>query len=164
MAEIEVRFEGMKELQERLERMVKKYPDVTIGTMKKTGLELKKMAKADTDMSGVKKHSGNLMKGYRFSMPNSGANSYGMDIIGEFRAETKKNPHMHLIEHGHNVVPRGPTKKTKEASRETSTIKETPHGTTRVPGYHMIETTLNQFEKQYPEIALRCMEKIVGKL
>ena len=168
--DVEIKLVGIGKIKSELEAAYKAYPDVTILAMRKCGNKLKKIAREQTDAAGVKELTGNLKKGYRFSIPTFGVGSMGMDIRGEFRAETAKNPHMHLIEHGHNIVARGTsgksgkdtgTNRKGESRLSSKTAHNSAGGRTRA--FRMIENTLNVFEPQYDEIMEDCMDKILKK-
>ena len=169
MAEVEIKIIGLDKLTNELKEAYKSYPDITLMTMRKCGTKLGRIAREQTDAVGVKVVTGNLKKGYKFTIPSFGVGSMGFDIQGEFHAETPKNPHMHLIEHGHMIVPRGPSKKTEKRSTDTSGKSRmiTPAENTRPMGrtraYGMIEKTLDIFDQQYEGIAEEAMNKILRK-
>lgn len=169
MAEVEIKFVGLDKLTNELKSAYKVYPDITLMTMRKCGTKLRRIAREQTDAVGVKELTGNLKKGYRFTIPSFGAGSMGFDIRGEFYAETRKNPHMHLIEHGHAVVPRGPSRKSGKKTTDTSgksrieSLTEHTGRKGRTHAYGMIQKTLDIFEPQYEELAEEAMNKILRK-
>lgn len=169
MAEVEVKLVGLDKLTNELKSAYKVYPDITIMTMRKCGTKLRRIAREQTDAAGVKELTGNLKKGYRFTIPSFGAGSMGFDIRGEFHAKTQRNPHMHLIEHGHAVVPRGPSRKSGKKTTDTSgksrveNLTEHTSRKGRTRAYGMIQKTLDIFEPQYEEIAEEAMNKILRK-
>lgn len=169
MAEVEVKLVGLDKLTNELKSAYKVYPDITIMTMRKCGTKLRRIAREQTDAVGVKEVTGNLKKGYRFTIPSFGAGSMGFDIRGEFHAETQKNPHMHLIEHGHAIVSRGPSRKSGKKTTDTSgksrieNLTEHTSRKGRTRAYGMIQKTLDIFESQYEEIAEEAMNKILRK-
>lgn len=169
LAEVEIKIIGLEKLTNELKEAYKVYPDITLMTMRKCGTKLGRIAREQTDAVGVKVVTGNLKKGYKFTIPSFGVGSMGFDIQGEFHAETPKNPHMHLIEHGHMIVPRGPSKKSEKRSTDTSgesRIKSLTEHTSRkgrTRAYGMIEKTLEIFDQQYEGIAEEAMNKILRK-
>lgn len=169
MADVEIKITGLEKLTNELKEAYKIYPDITLMTMRKCGTKLGRIAREQTDAVGVKVVTGKLKKGYRFTIPSFGVGSMGFDIQGEFHAETPKNPHMHLIENGHMIVPRGPSKKTEKRSTDTSgksRIKSLTEHTSRkgrTRAYGMIKKTLEIFDQQYEGIAEEAMNKILRK-
>lgn len=169
MADVEIKVIGLEKLTNELKEAYKVYPDITLMTMRKCGTKLGRIAREQTDAVGVKEVTGNLKKGYKFSIPEFGVGSMGFDIQGEFHAETPRNPHMHLIERGHMIVPRGPSKKTEKRSTDTSgkgRIKSLTEHTSRkgrTRAYGMIKKTLEIFDQQYEGIAEEAMNKILRK-
>ena len=157
--DFEFRISGLDDLNEKIKMAYKVYPDSTILTVKKAGRMLRKSAVDETNVLGVGNVTGNLRKGYRFSVPTKGSGSYGTDVEGIFRAETGKNPHMHLVEHGHRIVKRGKTKHHYETKQ-----KEEGHrsgiGST---GAHMIENALDIFAPKWPTIVDECLSRILRK-
>ena len=169
MADVEIKVIRLETLTNELKEAYKVYPDITLMTMRKCGTKLRRIAREQTDAVGVKEVTGNLKKGYKFSIPEFGVGSMGFDIQGEFHAETPKNPHMHLIEHGHTIVPRGSSKKSEKRSTDTSgesRIKGLTEHTSRkgrTRAYGMIKKTLEIFDQQYKGIAEEAMNKVLRK-
>lgn len=153
-----ITFYGLEELRDKMERAIEVYPDVSIMTVKKCGSKLRKMAVEQTDAAGVGTLTGNLRKGYRFSTVG-----WGMDVRGEFKAETRRNPHLHLIEHGHNVRPRGPTQVKHSSEDDARRNKYEGGGKSSVQAYHMIENAKNLYEPVHKELAEEAMSKILRK-
>lgn len=163
MAEYEIK--GLDELCKAFEEAYKVYPDITIKTMRSAGRVLRKMTVEETDAKGVGVRTGNLRKGYRFSIPTRGAGSHGLDVTGVFRGETRKNPHMHLIEHGHRYPGRGPAKSGKKFSKNRKLSEQSHAGKEGIGrnGAHMVENAVDRFEPQYVETADECMKRILKR-
>ena len=140
MADIEIRIYGDKELEARLESIRKSYPDITFDTMRKAGTALRKIVQQSLDSTEIKQHTGNLRKGMRFTIPKD---NLGMNVTGEFRAETKKSSQMHLMEHGHIVKTR------------------TGQIVGWYPGHHYSESGIKEYEPEFPRLAREAMEKLV---
>lgn len=97
-------FEGIEELQESFQELVKKYPDRAGEILQENAKKLRK--EAAQDMREHKKSKKESKK----SLTKPG--SYGISPIKRFGEnqyiEIKaKSPHFHLVEHGHVLHPRG---------------------------------------------------------
>lgn len=156
---IDIRVEGADEFHKKLEMAIKYAPDITKKTIQKCGNELKKETVRQMDASGVRNITGNLRKGMKFRMDER---TYRADASGKFIGETRQNPHFHLIENGHDVVPRGKTKHrngdSKERVRERSTA-----GKGR-SGYHMMQNAINIYTPKHREYAEEAMDKLLKKV
>lgn len=157
-----VEIRGLERLEQKMRQAVQVYPDIAINTMRRAGIRLRKELVQNTDDVGVGVITGNLKKGYRFSIPTTGSASRGMNVEGHLIAETRKNPHFHLIEHGHNMVPRGADKRPRNRPTNGEDERE-HHGGQGRSGYHMAEKTLTEFAPKYPAIAMKCMDEILKK-
>lgn len=123
---------GFSELQEDLKKAIKIYPDKAIETLEAEGRSFKKTAKANTKKM-VKEHTGNLTRGFRTTK----AQGYRENMEVYFCAENKKNPHFHLVEHGHDLYVGGQGKKP---------IKKIGY----VQGKHMLEKTIVEYRNVLP--------------
>lgn len=148
----------MDEFRQKLEKVVKVAPDIAERTIRACGAELRRECIRQVDATGVNEYTGNLKKGMKFQMDTR---TWGANASGKLRAETRKNPHLHLIENGHNVVPRGKTKHhhsdTKERQRSESTAGK---GRT---GYHMVENAKHIYEPKHSIYAQAAMERILKR-
>lgn len=155
-----VEISGMEELQAKMEKAVKVYPDVSLMVLEKARRRLKKELVANTGEAGVGVLTGNLTKGYQTKM----GDGVGMNAEAQLIAETRTNPHFHLIEHGHRIVPRGKTKnpgnRVKRAASEKAGAGSAHNGAS---GYHMKEKTLAEFAPIYPRYAIEAMDEILKK-
>jgi len=154
-----VTITGMEELEQKMRAAVKVYPDITYEVVKKCGEKLKKDLKEETDAAGVGVITGNLKAGYSTRVPS---NRTGMDVASYLMAETKKNPHFHLIEHGHRMVPRGPAKRPGVQKDKSNKAKEGTGGR-GVAGYHMAEKAISEYAPKHPKFAMEAMEKILSR-
>jgi len=154
-----VEITGMEELEKKMGAAVKVYPDITYEVLSACGRRLKKNLKDNTDAAGVGVITGNLKAGYSVRTPSV---LRGMDAEAHLIAETRKNPHFHLIEHGRRLVPRGPSKRHGGHKSKTSKAMKGMggHGTS---GYHMKDKTISEYAPKHPKFALEAMEKILSK-
>lgn len=95
---ISMSIDGMDELVESLERLIRKYPDKAGELLQKNAKKLRKdvitNVKEDTKTTGKTKRS--LSKTSSYSV--SPVKGYGTSQYVEISA---KSPHFHLVEHGH---------------------------------------------------------------
>lgn len=134
---------GFDELQEDLKKAIDYYPDMAEKELEKQGKKFKKQAKENT-LQVTKKRTGNLTSGYRTTK----ALGYRGNIEVHFMAESKKNPHFHLVEHGHVLYAGG---KNKHASVESGFV----------PGKHMIQKTALEYQEQLPKAMEAMRDKIL---
>lgn len=102
---MEIRLDGVEELQADLLRAVRAEPGMARTALEKAGKKFKSAVIKET-YSAVEKKTGNLAKGYKLD-PVEGFGS-GMHI--NFRATA---PHFHLVENGHEQV----TQKTRKGKK-----------------------------------------------
>lgn len=155
-----VEISGMEELQNKMAKALKVYPDISLMVLEKARRRLRKELVANTGEAGVGVLTGHLTKGYQTKM----GKTVGMDAEAQLVAETRINPHFHLIEHGHRIVPRGQSKKpghrVRREADKTSNAGTLHNGAS---GYHMKEKTLAEFAPIYPRFAIEAMDEILRK-
>lgn len=130
---------GLDELKEDLKKAVKLYPDKAEKTLKSTCNQFKKRVCQITDEAGIKEHTGNLKKGFKVGQ----VTGYGSDMEIKFYGETKRNPHFHLIENGHNQI----TKDGKNVGF--------------VPGYHIVAQARTEYKSELPKQLNKMCKKIL---
>lgn len=134
---------GFEELQDDLKKAIDYYPDMAEKELEKQGRKFKKQAKENT-LQATKKRTGNLTAGYRTTK----ALGYRGDIEVHFMAENRKNPHFHLVEHGHVLHAGG---KNGHTSVESGFV----------PGKHMIQKTVLEYQEQLPKALKTMRDKIL---
>lgn len=93
---MEIRLDGMEELQADLLRAVRAEPGMARTALEKAGKKFKSAVIKET-YSAVEKKTGNLAKGYKLDK----VEGLGNNMHINFRATA---PHFHLIENGHDIV------------------------------------------------------------
>lgn len=89
-------LDGLQELMNDLKKAIKVYPDKAEKRLKAVARNFKKDVTSETE-SKIKKHTGNLIKGYKLDK----IKGYNENMSIDFRGTA---PHFHLIENGHNMV------------------------------------------------------------
>lgn len=134
---VSVEVEGLDELAETFENIVRKYPDRAADLLVKQAKALRKdvvkQVKNDTDTDGTSRKS--LAK----------VGSYGISKVqgfgeGQFIEISAKSPHFHLLENGHQMV----LPKTRTVTRDGAKVKiNLARGGETVGfvlGYHFMDT------------------------
>lgn len=133
MSDVEFEIKGLKEFQEKLERLQNEIPDGEEKLLKKAGNELKKNSKNLTPVGTSDKH---LKDKYKLSKINYEKD--GMDIkMGN------TSPKFHLVENGHKMV-------TKSGNVVGF-----------VPGQHMVERSFKQLEEELPQKIDAWLDKLL---
>lgn len=130
-----IKFKGLDEFASQLQTLREKYPDEAEKELRKLGNILKKKAIEKTPEGKATKDKYALKKCYHLSSTKQA----GSAVFVEFNSSS---PHFHLIERGHKIV----DKDGKE------------HGF--VPGVHMVESSMNEMDKEVPEE----LENWIGKM
>ena len=102
---MEIRLDGMEELQADLLRAVRAEPGMARTALEKAGKKFKSAVIKET-YSAVEKKTGNLAKGYKLDK----VEGFGSNMHINFRATA---PHFHLVENGHEQV----TQKTRKGKK-----------------------------------------------
>ena len=132
--DFEVKFEGLEDLQVRLEEVRARYPFKEEEILLKLGAVLKASAKDKTPTGKHKKH---LKNQYKLSKVN-------YDKDGSNITMTNPSPLFHLIESGHRMVGKN------------------GHVLGFVPGKHMVETALIELEQTLPGVVGAWLDDILG--
>lgn len=141
-------FKGVDELEQTLRDAAEKYPDIAEDVLKKEQKDFKKRMEKET-WSAVEKHTGNLVKGFRFSK----IEMVRGDMETNFMAEGgKKNPHFHLINNGHEMV--------TPVSKNGKKVKGGGKTVGFVPGRRIKEPVIEQWKSEHKERSERMLEKI----
>lgn len=133
---------GLRELSSDCKKVLQRYPDASIKEMKTFGKEFKKKVISETPDSG-QRHRGKLNKGFSVAVKGSYLDQ---------RLELSSNaPHYHLVEYGHEVVPRG---KGKKRTREDAVKKQRlrPGNRGVVHGRYMVARTAPDFRERFPKV------------
>ena len=126
---------GLDVMQKKLKYVATHYPYESELLLKKMGNKFRTSVKHKTPDSGlISKRK--LTKSYRVSKVQGA----GKDLYVELRSTS---PHFHLVERGHKIV----DKNGKDTGK-------------RVQGKHMVEQTALEYQKEFPKV----VEKMVDKL
>jgi hypothetical protein len=87
---------GFSDLQENLQKAIKKYPDMGAERLENISKDFKKRVIQITKQS-VDSHTGKLIRGFKLDKMRG----FGVNMEKDFRGTA---PHFHLIENGHNQV------------------------------------------------------------
>lgn len=133
MADMEFSFDGLDDLQGKLDEMRKKFPQEEETLLKKAGNKLRRKSKEKTPVGKGKKH---LKDSYKLSKVNYEKDEMNITM-------TNTSPHFHLVEKGHRQV-------TKDG-REIGYIE----------GKHMVETSMSELEMELPLELNKWLDKIL---
>lgn len=137
---MDMKIEGLDDLCDEFDRLVKKYPDKAGEMLEKEAKDLRKdvvkRTKKVVHVSQGKKSLGKLSS-YKQSKIRGFGNSQEIDI-------SATSPHFHLIENGHDL--------TDKQGR--------PVGKGHVQGYHIMSDTVREHQEQMPET----VSKMFGEL
>lgn len=141
-------FDGLEDILDGMEDALKKYPDLVENGLKKEQKDFKKTMIRET-WSAVDKHSGNLVKGFKFSKIR--ANKYNMET--DFLAEgSKKGAHFHLVNNGHEMV--------TVVSRNGKRVQGGGKNVGFVPGRRIKEPVIEKWQQEHGKRAEKMLEKI----
>jgi hypothetical protein len=87
---------GFSDLQENLQKAIKKYPDMGAERLENISKDFKKRVIQITKQS-VDSHTGKLIRGFKLDKMRG----FGVNMEKDYRGTA---PHFHLIENGHNQV------------------------------------------------------------
>lgn len=118
----EIKFEGLTEIQQKLQEVEKKYPFESDEILKKFGKTLRKKAQDKTP----KGKSGKLKKAYKLSGVEYSTDGHS------FITMTNTHPVFHLIEKGH-----------RQTDKAGNTV-----GKGYVPGKHMVENSVTELDME----------------
>lgn len=136
---ISMKIEGLEELQESFDEIIRKYPDKAGELLQANARRLRKdvveEVKKVTDDYGNSKKSLAKAGSYKISQ----LQGYGPNQYIEISA---KSPHFHLVEHGHKLVKNGVN-------------------IGFVPGKHMMENTIKRHQEIVPDTVSNMLEEIL---
>ncbi|MGN0512743.1 MAG: hypothetical protein ACI4GD_00595 [Lachnospiraceae bacterium] len=118
-----IEISGMDELSESLKRAIDIYPDCAEEMLVEQMKVFRAKVKERYWQVVKAKRTGKLTKGFRISKIRNFRENMEID----FMAESKVNPHFHLVENGHNLV------------------KRNGESYGRIDGYHVVEKTRSDF-------------------
>lgn len=142
---MEIRLDGIEELQQDLLRAVRAEPGMAREALEKAGKQFKSTVIKET-YSAVEKKTGNLVKGYKLD-PVEG---FGNAMHINFRATA---PHFHLIENGHEQV----THKTKNGKK----LKNGGRNIGFVPGRLIVSKVRVKYATKFPEEVAKQFNKML---
>ena len=153
-----VQIDGLEELAETFEELVRKYPDragnMLVSQAKELRKDVVKQVKNDTDTDGLSKKSLAKVGSYAISPVKGFGNKQYIEL-------SAKSPHFHLVENGHlKVVPMTRTVKTKDGEKRKIS---NPNGGATVgftPGYHFMDRASKKRQIEVPEE----LKKVVDEL
>ena len=144
------KIEGLDELKEDIEKVVKISSDIAYDTVHDAAKEFKKQLSKNVK-KGVKT-SKNITKGFKVTKPTGSK----MNLESNFMAEGKGgNAHFHLIENGHDIV--------MPYRRNNKTRKDGGDRKGFVPGKKFVPKTLKEFEPTYVEKMEEMIERVLEK-
>ena len=141
-------IEGLDELAESFEDVIRKYPDraaeILVGQAKELRKDVVKQVKNDTDTDGTSKKSLAKVGSYRISPVQGFGESQYVEV-------SAKSPHFHLLENGHmKVIPKSRTIKRPDGEKAKIT---NPNGGQTVgftPGYHFMDVASKKRQVAIP--------------
>jgi hypothetical protein len=143
---------GLDELAGDIAKATKLWPDEMRRSLDEQGKRFAKFARKEYK-GLVKKHTGNITKGFSASHPIGVAS----DMQVNFRAEAgKRNPHFHLIENGHELY--RPWYKSRKLK-----IKYSDGGERLgfVPGKHAMPKIADEYAPEFYKATEETVEKIL---
>jgi hypothetical protein len=132
---MDFKMDGLKDLQNSLEKAIDKYPDLAEESLEENAKKFKKRVIKITDLA-VEKHSGKLIKGFKLDKMRF----YGNVMEKDFRGTA---PHFHLIENGHEQV-----------TEDGKTIGW-------VPGFQLVKQARNEWSEELPDLMQKLLDDIV---
>lgn len=139
MSELDFNIEGLEELANDFDRLVKKYPDKAGDLLRTEARTLRQ--KASRRMKREKKSRKTSKR------PLENVGSYNVSPVqglgtAQYVEVSAKSPHFHLVEHGHDLVRNGQT-------------------VGHVQGTHYFENTVKEQEAQMPIVVQRMVDKLL---
>lgn len=139
MSELDFNIEGLEELANDFDRLVKKYPDKAGDVLRAEARTLRQ--KASRRMKREKKSRQTTKR------PLENVGSYKVSPVqglgtAQYVEVSAKSPHFHLVEHGHDLVRNGQT-------------------VGHVQGTHYFENTVKEQEAQMPMVVQRMVDKLL---
>lgn len=141
-------FDGLDDLVDGLENAVSKYPDLAEAGLKKEQKDFKKDMIRET-WSAVDKHTGNLVRGFRFSAIRGNRSNMETDFYAE---GSKKGAHFHLVNNGHEMV--------TVVSRNGKKVQGGGKTVGFVAGRRIKEPVIERWHQEHAKRAEKMLEKI----
>jgi hypothetical protein len=145
-----LKVEGLEELQDSFEKVIRQFPDDAGNELRKLGLQIKKDAISNTKARTASnpKHKQSLLRNYGVSQVRGTYLDQEVDI-------TTSSPHFHLVEDGHEQVM--PYK-----------IMGHPYSrggehVGRVQGFDMLKDAIEKNEDEMPKNMEKMVDKILKK-
>lgn len=135
-------FEGLPEMQEKLEKVRSQFPFEEETILKKLGSDLRKSAKDKTPIGNDKKH---LKDSYKLSPVNYEKDITNIQLIS-------KSPIWHLVEAGHKRV----------SGKKGQTLGKGGKDLGWTPGHFMVEKSALEMEKTLPITVTKMLDKVLG--
>ena len=153
---LSVNIEGLEELQESFEKIIRSYPDKGAELLRDQARELRKdvLKKVRNDMDYNPEGKRSLSKASSYEI--SEVQGYGQRQYVEVSA---KAPHFHLLENGHQVVlPRTRTITDKNGEKRKVVLKNGGANRGYVPGYKMMDRSTREREREMPEAVKKLVD------
>ena len=141
-------FDGLNDLVDGLENAVSKYPDLAEASLKREQRDFKKDMIRET-WSAVDKHTGNLVRGFRFSAIRGNRSNMETDFYAE---GSKKGAHFHLVNNGHEMV--------TVVSRNGKKVQGGGKTVGIVAGRSIKEPVIERWHQEHAKRAEKMLEKI----
>ncbi|AQP40864.1 hypothetical protein DO83_02535 [Anaerostipes hadrus] len=141
-------FDGLNDLVDGLENAVSKYPDLAEASLKREQRDFKKDMIRET-WSAVDKHTGNLVRGFRFSAIRGNRSNMETDFYAE---GSKKGAHFHLVNNGHEMV--------TVVSRNGKKVQGGGKTVGFVAGRRIKEPVIERWHQEHAKRAEKMLEKI----
>ena len=142
---MEIRLDGMEELQADLLRAVRAEPGMARTALEKAGKKFKSAVIKET-YSAVEKKTGNLAKGYKLDQ----VEGFGNNMHINFRATA---PHFHLIENGHNQV--------SQKTRKGKKLRNGGEVIGFVPGRLIVSKVRVEYGTEFPKEVAKQFNKML---
>lgn len=136
---ISMKIDGMEELQDTFENLVKKYPDKAGEMLRKDARQLRKEIVKEVKKAVKTDDSSKRSLGKLSSYEISAVKGLGTQQYVEVSA---KSPHFHLVEHGHNLVKDGVN-------------------IGFVPGRHMMDNAVKSHEENMADTVLVMLDDLL---
>lgn len=148
-SDMSIEVEGLEELADAFDDLIKKYPDRAGDLLVKQAKELRKdvvkQVKNDTDTEGTSKRSLAKTGSYAISQVKGFGDQQYVEV-------SAKSPHFHLLENGHmKVVPRKRTIKKDNGEKVKIINSNGGQVIGFVPGYHFMDVASRKRQLHIPE-------------
>lgn len=141
-------FDGFEEVLDGLENAISKYPDLVESGLKKEQKDFRKAMIKET-WRAVDKHTGNIVKGFRFTPIRANKSNMETDFLAE---GNKKGAHFHLVNNGHEMV--------TTVSRNGKKIQGGGKTVGFVPGRRIKEPVIEKWKQEHVKRAQKILDTI----